>query len=112
MMQLDKSLEEAATIVGANFWVRFKKLIYPLTKSGFIAGILLSFISTMRELSLVVLLVTPNTKILTTMIMRYAEGGYHQYGDAITMLIVVMSMTGTILIRSLQGKDLAKGVTD
>lgn len=112
MMQLDKSLEEAATIVGASFWVKFKKLIYPLTKSGFIAGILLSFISTMRELSLVVLLVTPNTKILTTMIMRYAEGGYHQYGDAITMLVVIMSMTGTILIKVAQGKDLAKGVTD
>lgn len=112
MMQLDKSLEEAATMVGANFWVKFRKLIYPLTKSGFVAGFLLSFISTMRELSLIVLIVTPSTKVLTTMIMRYAEGGYHQYGDAITMLVVVMSMTGTILIKLAQGKDLAKGVTD
>ncbi len=112
MMQIDKSLEEAATLVGAGFWTKFKRIIYPLTKSGFVSGFLLSFISTMRELSLIVLIVTPANKVLTTMIFRYTEGGYHQYGDAITMLLVVMSMGGTILIKMFQGKDLAKGVAE
>ncbi|MDX9799923.1 MAG: iron ABC transporter permease [Spirochaetia bacterium] len=112
MMQVDKSLEEAATIVGAGFWSKFKRIIYPLTRSGFVAGFLLSFITTMRELSLIVLLVTPSNKVLTTMVMRYTEGGYHQYGNAITMLVVVLSMSGTILIKLSQGKDLAKGVAE
>lgn len=112
MMQIDKSLEEAATLVGAGFLAKFKRIIYPLTKSGFIAGFLLSFISTMRELSLIVLIVTPSTKVLTTMLFRYTEGGYHQYGDAITMLLVTISMVGTLLIKGFQGKDLAKGVAE
>ena len=112
MMQIDKSLEEAATLVGAGFLTKFKRIVYPLTKSGFVSGFLLSFISTMRELSLIVLIVTPANKVLTTMIFRYTEGGYHQYGDAITMLVVVLSMSGTILIKKLQGKDLAKGVAE
>ncbi len=110
MMQIHQSLEEAASLQGAGFLVKFRKIIYPLTKSGFVAGFMLSFISTMRELSLIVLLVTPKTKVLTTMIYRYTEGGYHQYGDAITMLVVFLSMTGTILIKKYQGKSITKGL--
>ncbi len=110
MMQVHKELEEAGELVGAGFFKRFTKIIYPLTKSGFIAGLLLSFITTMRELSLIVLIVTPKTKVLTTMIFRYAEGGYHQYGDAITMFVVIISLTGTLLIRKYQGTGLAKGI--
>ena len=110
MLQVHKELEEAGELVGAGFFKRFVKIIYPLTKSGFIAGMLLSFISTMRELSLIVLLVTPKTKVLTTMIFRYAEGGYHQFGDAITMMVVIISITGTALIRKAQHTDLVKGI--
>jgi len=110
MMQVHKELEEAGELAGAGFFQRFFKIIYPLTKSGFVAGLLLSFITTMRELSLIVLLVTPKTKVLTTMIFRYAEGGYHQFGDAITMFVVIISLTGTAVIRKMQNTSLAKGI--
>ncbi|MBI9101054.1 MAG: iron ABC transporter permease [Spirochaetales bacterium] len=110
MLQVHQELEEAGALVGAGFFKRFVKIIYPLTKSGFIAGMLLSFITTMRELSLIVLLVTPKTKVLTTMIFRYAEGGYHQFGDAITMFVVIISLAGTLIIRKAQNTNLAKGI--
>ena len=109
MLQVHKELEEAGELFGAGFVKRFVKIIYPLTKSGFISGMLLSFITTMRELSLIVLLVTPSTKVLTTMIFRYAEGGYHQFGDAITMMVVIISVVGTVIIRKAQKTDLLKG---
>ena len=112
MMQVDKSLEEAGTLIGAGFWTKFKRIIYPLTKSGFIAGFMLSFISTMRELSLIVLLVTPQTRILPTMTLRYTEGGYHQFGDAIAMLLVFISLVGISIINKYQGKGLVKGIGD
>ncbi len=110
MMQINKELEEAAELQGAGFLKRFFKIIFPLTRNGFVAGFMLSFITVMRELSLVVLLVTPSTKVLTTMIYDYAEIGFHQFGDAITMLVVIISITGTIIIRRFQKTDLAKGI--
>jgi iron(III) transport system permease protein len=110
MLQVHQELEEAGVLVGASFFQRFVKIIYPLTKSGFIAGLLLSFITTMRELSLIILLITPKTKVLTSMIFRYTEGGYHQFGDAITMFVVIISVTGTLIIRRAQHTDLAKGI--
>ncbi|MCD6122079.1 MAG: iron ABC transporter permease [Spirochaetales bacterium] len=110
MMQVNKELEEAGELQGAKFLKRFTKIIFPLTRNGLVAGFMLSFITVMRELSLVVLLVTPRTKVLTTMIYDYAERGYHQFGDAITMLVVIISLTGTVIIRRFQKTDLAKGI--
>ena len=110
MMQVNKELEEAAELQGANFFRRFAKIIFPLTRSGLIAGFMLSFITVMRELSLIVLLVTPKTKVLTTLIYDYAERGFHQFGDAITMLVVMITITGTVIIRRFQKTDLSKGI--
>ena len=59
MMQVGRELEEAAQVAGANVWQRFRRIIFPLTSSGFVSGFLLTFITTMRELSLIILLVTP-----------------------------------------------------
>ena len=63
MMQVGRELEEAAQVAGANVWQRFRRIIFPLTISGFVSGFLLTFITTMRELSLIILLVTPATQI-------------------------------------------------
>ncbi len=62
MLQVSKELEEAAAISGAGPWQRFKRVIFPLTSTGFVSGFLLTFITTMRELSLIILLVTPSTQ--------------------------------------------------
>ena len=64
MMQVGRELEEAAQVAGANVWQRFRRIIFPLTSSGFVSGFLLTFITTMRELSLIILLVTPQPRCL------------------------------------------------
>ena len=60
-MQIDQSLEESAITQGIPWLRRFRLIILPLSKSGFVSGMLLTFITSMRELSLVILLVTPKT---------------------------------------------------
>jgi len=63
-------------MAGASWQRRFRKIILPLTLTGALSGFILVFIATMRELSLIILLVTPNTRTLTTMTFRYVEQGY------------------------------------
>ncbi|MFQ5925443.1 MAG: ABC transporter permease [Dehalococcoidia bacterium] len=104
MMQIDQSLEEAAYLRGASWFKRMGKIIIPLGKSGLMAGIILSFISTMRTLSLVILLVTPKTRLLTSMTYRYVEQGFMQHANAIAVLIVVITLTGYFLA-TLLGKS-------
>lgn len=61
MLQVGRELEEAGQVAGANAWERFRRIIFPLTSPGFVSGFLMTFITTMRELSLIILLVTPST---------------------------------------------------
>lgn len=59
MLQISGELEEAATIEGAGFFRRFVKIVFPLSKGGFISGFMLIFVSIMKELDLIILIMTP-----------------------------------------------------
>ncbi|NMB01742.1 MAG: iron ABC transporter permease [Firmicutes bacterium] len=110
MMQIGPELEEAATMVGAPWRTRIQKIILPLQKSSFFSGLLLPFISAMRELSLVVLLVTPGTQVATAITLRYTDRGWYPYTNAVMVLIVAAVLITTAISRKLMGTDLAKGI--
>ncbi|MHB8135409.1 MAG: ABC transporter permease [Anaerolineaceae bacterium] len=110
MLQVSKELEEAAAIAGASPWVRFKRIIFPLTSTGFVSGFLLTFITTMRELSLIILLVTPSTAVLASMTMRYIENGNEQQADAVIILLIVLVLIGNFMISRFRGGSLKKGL--
>ena len=110
MLQVGAELEEAAFVHGASWAKRFKRIILPLTTSGLTSGFLLTFITTMRELSLIILLVTPATRTLPTLTFRYSEQGYFQAADAITMILVVIVLLAEFLVRRLRGGSLGKGM--
>ena len=61
MLQISGELEEAAMIEGAGFFKRFVKIVFPLSKGGFISGFMLIFVSIMKELDLIILIMTPKT---------------------------------------------------
>jgi iron(III) transport system permease protein len=110
MLQVGKELEEAAEVAGANAWQRFSKILFPLTRGGFISGFLLTFITTMRELSLIILLVTPATQVLASMTMRYTENGSDQKADAVIILLIVLILAGNWIISRFRTGGLEKGL--
>jgi iron(III) transport system permease protein len=110
MLQVGRELEEAAAIAGAGPWQRFKRIIFPLTSTGFVSGFLLTFITTMRELSLIILLVTPSTQVLASMTMRYIENGNEQQANAVIIILIVLVLLGNFLISRFRGGSLKKGL--
>lgn len=110
MLQVGRELEEAAAVSGANAWQRFKHIIFPLTSTGFVSGFLLTFITTMRELSLIILLVTPTTAVLSSMTMRYIENGNEQQANAVIILLIVLVLIGNYIISRFRGGSLSKGL--
>jgi iron(III) transport system permease protein len=110
MMQVSGELEEAAVIGGASWLTRFRRIILPLTSAGLVSGFLLTFITSMRELSLIILLVTPATRTLPTLNFRYAEQGYHQPGDATAMLLVFIILLCEWVVRRFRGAQIGKGL--
>ena len=58
------------------------------------------------ELSLIILLVTPETRTLTTMTFRYQEQGYTQFSSAISVLIVLIVVAGELISRKMGKKSI------
>lgn len=110
MLQVGKELEEAAAIAGATPWQRFKRIIFPLTSTGFVSGFLMTFITTMRELSLIILLVTPSTQVLASMTMRYIENGNEQQANAVIIILIFLVLLGNFIISRFRGGSLKKGL--
>jgi iron(III) transport system permease protein len=110
MMQVGKELEEAAQVAGASIWRRFRRIIFPLTASGFVSGFLLTFITTMRELSLIILLVTRDTQVLASLTMRYVEAGRDQMANIVVLILVLITITGNAIIGRFSGGSLKKGL--
>jgi len=110
MMQVGRELEEAATIAGASVWRRFKAIIFPLTSAGFVSGFLLTFITTMRELSLIILLVTPETQVLASQTMFYIENGDGQMANVVILILITLVAMGNFVISRFRGGSLKKGL--
>ncbi len=106
MLQIGSELEEASEIAGARWSTRFRRIILPLSIRGALAGFILVFITVMRELSLIILLVTPKTRTLTTMTFRYQEQGYTQFSSAISVLIVLIVVVGELISRKMGKKSI------
>ena len=110
MHQLSSEIEEAGIIQGIGWWKRMLRIIIPIQKASFISGYLLPFISCMRELSLFILLVTPSSRILTTMLFQYNEKGWNQYANAINLLIVLFVVFSNVMVNRITGASIDKGI--
>lgn len=101
--QISRDLEESAVMTGAGLARRMGRIVVPLSARGLLAGAVLVFVKMVRDLSLVVLLVTPATPLLSVVTYRYASEGFTQFANAITVIIAAISVAATVLARRLEG---------
>lgn len=91
MSQLDKSLDEASTMLRANSFTTARRIIFPLLKPAITTALVYSFVRSITSISAVIFLVSAKYDMATSYIIGLVENG--QYGTAIaysSMLIVVM----------------------
>ena len=70
ILQIDRSLEESAQMCGASWSYRLRTVTMPLLRPGLIAAWLLLFIASVRELGASILLMGPNSKVITPAIVE------------------------------------------
>jgi iron(III) transport system permease protein len=96
--QLDKSLDEASTMLRAGTATTLRRVVLPLLKPALVAALVYSFVRSMTTVSAVIFLVTAENELATTYIIGRVGNG--DYGVALaycTVLIVLMSVaTGAI----------------
>jgi len=103
--QLDRALEEAAAVLGANWWRRFWRVRLPLVAPGALAGALLVFVIAMGEYVASVIVFTPGNRPVSIAIasaMRdFNLGTAAAYGVIlIALIVVVMIVAGRLESRA------------
>jgi iron(III) transport system permease protein len=107
--QLDRTLEEAAQIVGARLLRRLVTVILPLVAPAAAAGALLIFLTAFNELTVSALLWSTGSETLGVVFFSFQQGGDSTYAAALGMLTVIVSVTLMLSTLLLAGR-LPKGV--
>ncbi|HID87654.1 MAG TPA: iron ABC transporter permease [Anaerolineae bacterium] len=103
LVQIHPSLEEAARISGASWVHNFRDIVVPLIKPGLIAGWLLVFMPTLRELTVSILLYGPKTPTISVAVFELQDAGYYHIAAALSALIVVVLLICNYIARKLIG---------
>lgn len=90
LLQIDGSIEEASTILGANTATTFLRITLPLLKQPFFAGIVFSFVRSMTAVSTVVFLVSPRWPLATSKIYGLFE--ISKYSDAAAFVVIMIAV--------------------
>ena len=91
LLQIDNSIEEASTILGAAPGYSFRRITLPLLKNAFFSGIVYSFTKAITAVSAVIFLVSPRWKLVTSNI--YSLFDLAKYGQAaafVTMMVGIL----------------------
>ncbi|MGB3416443.1 MAG: iron ABC transporter permease [Mesorhizobium sp.] len=100
VFQLDKSLEEAAKVTGASRFYHLRTITVPLLKPGLIAAWILLFIVSVRELGSSILLIGPNSKVISPSIVEaYQVIGREQAATLAVIQLVVLLLALMVMLR-------------
>lgn len=87
--QIDRSLEEASTMLRASSATTLRRVVMPLVRPALLSGLVFAFVRGMTAVSQVIFLITPQHNLATTQILSYIEYGSLGRGAALASLLTV-----------------------
>jgi spermidine/putrescine transport system permease protein len=99
---LDPAIEEAARDLGANAWQTFWRVTWPLMLPGVVAGGLLAFTLSLDDFVVSFFTTGPGATTLPILIYSSVRRGITPDINALSTLLVVASIIGTLGITLLQ----------
>ena len=84
-------------------------IVIPIQKTSIISGFLLPFMTSLRELSLFLLLCTQGF-ILSTTLDYFDEMGLYAFSSAINLILIVVILVFNALVNKLTGASIDNGI--
>ncbi len=104
MLQIHKELEESAHMSGASWVTTFWRVILPLLKPGLMAGWIYVLIVSIRELSASILLYSPGTEVVATVIWELWENGQFVELSALGVMFILALLCLVLLAQQVGRK--------
>ena len=100
LRQIDKSIEESAYDMGADSFRVFMTVTLPLIKDSFLSGLVTAFVRSITAISAIILLVTPQFRLITVQINEFAEKGSYSLACAFATILILITY-GAVLLMNL-----------
>ncbi|MEC1178659.1 iron ABC transporter permease [Metasolibacillus meyeri] len=100
--QLDVSIFQSAAIFGRSKWTVYVQIIIPLLGQGIVAGMMMTFIISMRELVAGLLILPPSVETGATFIYSQFEQGNVSVGMAVAVITVIITVLFMFLLEWMQ----------
>lgn len=100
LQQIDPSIDEAASSLGASSVTVFRTVTLPLIRPALLAGLIYAFARSMTTLSAIIFITTPQTQIMTRQILAEVDAG--RFGNAFAfctlLLLIVVAVMGLLTL--------------
>ncbi|MGW0434729.1 ABC transporter permease [Micromonospora sp. NPDC003197] len=107
LSQMHPYIEQASTDLGASPLQTFRWVTLPLIRPALLTGLSYSFARSMTSVSTIVLLVTPETKIITSQVLSAANTGRYGVAFAYCTVLTALVLAAFGLIRLIVGGGVA-----
>lgn len=109
LMQIDKSLSEAALVSGASRTRAVALVDLPLLTGVMSAAWLLVFLSVMRELATSIIIYGVDSRTLAILTWNYMEDGFYDVASALAVAQIVVVLVIVVLAKATFGRRLRLG---
>jgi iron(III) transport system permease protein len=103
LSQIDKSLDEASTTLGANGAKTFRYVLFPLLKPAIVGALVYGFVRSMTTVSAIIFLVSGETEVATTYIIGRVVNGDYGISIAYSAVLIVIMVVAILIIQWLVG---------
>lgn len=99
LQQIDPSIEEAATDLGASSQTVFRRITLPLISPAFFSGLVFAFVRAMTAISAAIFLVSADWNLMTVQILNQVGSGRLGAAAAFSIILVAFIVLAIMLIR-------------
>jgi iron(III) transport system permease protein len=104
MTQIDKSLDEASTTLGARGFTVLRTVLLPLLKPAVVAALVYSFVRAMTTVSAIIFLVSAEYEWATTYIINRVVNGDYGVAIAYSAVLILLMLVAIWIIQKLVGE--------
>jgi iron(III) transport system permease protein len=106
--QVQRQLEEAAETSGAGWGATMRRIVLPLIRPAFLTGVLLVFLSAIKNLTLALILFTPGSIVLSTLIYSSWDRADTSTTAALGVVMVVLTLVLALITRRISSSGTAQ----
>jgi iron(III) transport system permease protein len=104
LQQIDRSIDEAATSMGAGSLRAFRDVLLPILRGPLTTGFITTFVRAITTLSVVIFLFTPQTSVATIRIFQLVNDFNWGGATAFTVSVIAMAILVLLIVWRIAGR--------